>query len=104
MYFSYNMKEVYTKKKLRDHIYDTPDTYVGGEHLIEETIPVLNGTKISYIQGEYIPAIYKTFDEIIVNSRDAWIRGVMKGSEYPVTKMKVWINKNTGEIFTYCLT
>tara|TARA_Y100000389_G_scaffold197201_2_gene231329 strand:- start:7670 stop:11065 length:3396 start_codon:yes stop_codon:yes gene_type:complete len=95
------MKEVYTKKKLRDHIYDTPDTYVGGEHLIEETIPVLNGTKISYIQGEYIPAIYKIFDEIIVNSRDAWIRGIMKGSDYPVTKMKVWINKNTGEISVY---
>ena len=95
------MKEVYTKKKLRDHIYDTPDTYVGGEHLIEETIPVLNGAKISYIQGEYIPAIYKIFDEIIVNSRDAWIRGIMKGSEYPVTKMKVWINKNTGEISVY---
>ena len=95
------MKEVYTKKKLRDHIYDTPDTYVGGEHLIEETIPVLNGTKISYIQGEYIPAIYKIFDEIIVNSRDAWIRGIMKGSDHPVTKMKVWINKNTGEISVY---
>lgn len=94
-------KEIYTKKKLRDHIYDTPDTYVGGEHLIEERIPVLCGSKIEYIQGEYIPAIYKIFDEILVNSRDAWVRGKINGSKHPVTKMKVIINKESGEISVY---
>ena len=60
--------EVYTKMQLRDHIHKTPDTYVGGEHMIEEKIPVLKGDKIEYINGEYIPAIYKIFDEILVNT------------------------------------
>ena len=93
--------EVYTKMQLRDHIHKTPDTYVGGEHMIEERIPVLKEDKIKYIQGEYIPAIYKIFDEILVNSRDAWVRGKINGSQFPVTKMKVNIDKNTGEISVY---
>ena len=87
--------------QLRDHIHKTPDTYVGGEHMIEEKIPVLKGEKIEYINGEYIPAVYKIFDEILVNSRDAWVRGKMKKSQFPVTKMKVKIDKNTGEISVY---
>ena len=81
--------EVYTKMQLRDHIHKTPDTYVGGEHMIEEKIPVLKGDKIKYINGEYIPAIYKIFDEILVNSRDAWVRGKMKKSHFPVTKLSL---------------
>ena len=31
----------YQKKDLATHIYDTPDTYVGGSDLIEETLPIL---------------------------------------------------------------
>ncbi len=31
----------YQKKDLVTHIYDTPDTYVGGSDLIEEVLPIL---------------------------------------------------------------
>ena len=67
-------KKKYTQKGLRDHILFAPDTYVGGfEQLIEEKIPVLYENKIKYLNTTYIPAVYKIFDEIMVNSRDAWI-------------------------------
>jgi len=93
--------EVYTKMQLRDHIHTTPDTYVGGEHMIEERLPLLIADKIQYVQGEYIPAVYKIFDEIIVNSRDAWVRSNIKKTKYPVKNMKVNIDKATGEISVY---
>ena len=32
--------ETYQKKELRQHIYDTPDTYAGGSDLISETLPI----------------------------------------------------------------
>ena len=41
------MGEQYTKKELRQHIYDTPDTYAGGTDLITENLPI-------YINGEII--------------------------------------------------
>ena len=31
----------YQKKDLATHIYDTPDTYVGGSDLIEDVLPIL---------------------------------------------------------------
>ena len=31
--------ETYQKKELRQHIYDTPDTYAGGSDLISEVLP-----------------------------------------------------------------
>ena len=36
----------YKKKELRQHIYDTPDTYVGGVDLIEDKLPVYEDGKI----------------------------------------------------------
>ena len=55
----------YQKKDLATHIYDTPDTYVGGSDLIEEILPILqeDGT-IKSETFEYIPALYNIFNEI----------------------------------------
>ncbi len=41
-----NIGEKYQKKELRDHIYDTPDTYVGGIDKITEVLPVKDDNKI----------------------------------------------------------
>ena len=68
-------KEEYTKKELRQHIYDTPDTYAGGSDLITETLPiVLEDGSISFKEIEYIPVLYNIFNEILVNARDQIIR------------------------------
>ena len=59
----------YKKEKLENHIYNTPDTYVGGCDLITEVLPVFcNKTKkIIYKEVEYIPALINIFNEIRKN-------------------------------------
>jgi len=93
----------YKKEKLEDHIYLNPDTYVGGCDLIEENLPIWCEDKIEFKQGEWIPAIYKTYDEIIVNARDQIIRILNRNlkDDIPVTQLKVNINSETGEISVY---
>ena len=82
----------YQKDELENHIYKKPDTYVGGPDLIEENLPIFDSenNKIKFCEGEYIPAVYKTFDEILVNSRDQSKRIEQRKNknDIPVTKMK----------------
>ena len=95
----------YKKEKLENHIYEHPDTYVGGCDLIEENLPVWDRqeNKIDYRSGELIPAIYKIFDEILVNSRDQIIRINERKlkEDIPVTTLKITINPETNEISVY---
>ena len=91
----------YQKKELQQHIYDTPDTYVGGCDLIEEQLPLFNEDKIEIKNIEYIPALYNIFNEILVNARDQVIRlNGVKGCN-PVTAIKVTIDKESGLISIY---
>lgn len=92
----------YQKKDLKTHIYDTPDTYVGGSDLIEETLPILQpDNTIKQETFEYLPALYNTFNEILVNARDQVVRLQQLKSKNPVTMLKININKETGTISIY---
>lgn len=94
--------EKYQKKDLATHIYDTPDTYVGGSDLIEECLPILQSDNtIKQEIFEYLPALYNTFNEILVNARDQVVRLQQNKSKNPVTTIKVTINKETGLITIY---
>ena len=95
--FSYKVSE----KDLATHIYDTPDTYVGGADLIEDTLPIFKEEGIEWETFEYIPALYNTFNEILVNARDQVVRLQQMKSKYPVTTLKVEIDKDTGKISIY---
>ena len=68
------MTEQYEKKELRQHIYDTPDTYVGGIDKISEVLPIKDSDKIVFKEIEYIPALLNIFNEILVNARDQIVR------------------------------
>jgi len=88
------MSEKYQKKELRQHIYDTPDTYAGGSDLISEFLPIYNGDKIIYKEIEYVPVLYNMFNEILVNARDHKIR--LEGKDVPqVMNIKVNFDKDT---------
>ena len=95
----------YKKEKLADHIYGHPDTYVGGCDLIEESLPIWNNSEnhIKFEVGEIIPAIYKIYDEIIVNASDQVTRINQRKlkTDIPVTTLKVNINKEKGEVSVY---
>jgi len=90
------MSEQYQKKELRQHIYDTPDTYAGGCDLINELLPIYSKEdhKIIYKEIEFIPVLYNMFNEILVNARDHKIR--LEGKDvYQVTNIKVNFEKDT---------
>ncbi len=66
----------YQKKTAREHILDAPDTYIGSVELGETENWVFNekNNKMEFQQGDWIPGLYKLFDEGIVNCRDHVIR------------------------------
>ena len=68
------MTQEYEKKELRQHIYDTPDTYVGGIESILQNNFVLNENKINSKEINVIPALLNVFNEILVNARDQIVR------------------------------
>ena len=67
-----SINETYQSKELRQHIYDTPDTYVGSIDQSQEEMWVMNSEtglmeerSIKFVEG-----FYKIFDEILVNAID----------------------------------
>ena len=90
------MAEQYEKKELRQHIYDTPDTYVGGIDVINEVLPIKNNDKIIFKEIEYIPALLNIFNEILVNARDQIVR--LQGQDGPniiqVSNIKINFNED----------
>ena len=68
------MAQNYEKKELRQHIYDTPDTYVGGIEPISIQQHILKENKIINTEINVIPALLNIFNEILVNARDQIVR------------------------------
>ena len=66
----------YQKKTDKQHILDNPDTYIGSVENVDADMWVYDDTtqKIALKTIEYIPGLYKLFDEGIVNCRDHVIR------------------------------
>ena len=66
----------YQQKTDKAHILDNPDTYIGSiEHVDADTWVYDEATnKIVFNHINYNPALYKLFDEGIVNCRDHVIR------------------------------
>ena len=64
------LSKQYQKKSDKQHILDNPDTYVGSVESVEDNLPVYENGKITQRQVNYIPGLFKIFDETIVNARD----------------------------------
>ena len=99
-----SLEEKYKKEELQTHIYNTPDTYVGGCDLICEKLFVYDSSsdKIVEKEIEYIPALFNIYNEILVNAKDQCTRlnGLyMKDKSVNiVSEIKVEINPEKGEI------
>ena len=94
------MAEQYEKKELRQHIYDTPDTYVGGIDKINEVLPILNDNNIVFKEIEYIPALLNIFNEILVNARDQIVRLQGKSDNNIIQVSNIKINFNEDNSIT----
>jgi DNA topoisomerase-2 len=64
------VEEIYQKKSQLEHILLRPDTYVGSIEKQTQEVWVQEGTGVVFKKVTYTPALYKIFDEIIVNAID----------------------------------
>ena len=94
-----DLAKKYQKKTDKQHILDNPDTYIGSVENIDEATYVFDSELNRIVEKNitYVPAVYKLFDEGIVNCRDHTIRmkQVIASSpnekNYPVTNIDVTI-------------
>ena len=99
----------------REHVYKRPDTYVGSVEHNTSIVPIfVNKTgentkdQIRPSKIEYVPALYKIFDEVLVNAIDQhtrlfdeWVNAKTKAKRAKintVTKIDVNIDKGAGTI------
>jgi len=66
----------YQKKTDKQHILDNPNMYIGSTEKIDSSMWIYDeeNKKMTLKTIEYIPALYKLFDEVLVNSRDHVVR------------------------------
>merc|ERR1719422_2609533 len=66
------VEEIYQKKTPVEHILLRPDTYVGSVEKQDDQLWVWNvaSEKMEHRSISYVPALYKIFDEILVNAAD----------------------------------
>jgi DNA topoisomerase II len=96
-------QEEYQEKDLRTHIYETTDTYAGSDQIINAQLSIMKEEEkdIKITEIDYIPVIYKMFDEIIVNARDQRERLKDREGSIQLTEIKVDIDKVSGIISVY---
>ena len=98
-----DLASTYQLKKQRQHILDTPDTYIGGIEADDVTDWTMVNEGMTKKVFSCIPGLYKCFDEGIVNCRDHLIRmagKIEKGDKtsLPVTLIDINVDKEKGVI------
>lgn len=95
----------YQKLTDKEHILKKPDTYIGSIENTDHEDYIFNDDKIVSKEFQYIPGLYKLFDEGIVNCRDHVIRqahAVKDNLEnaLPVTNIEITVDED-GTIHMY---
>ncbi len=88
--------EDFKKLSPREHILKLPDTYIGSTDVTQENRWVFN-SEVGHMEYRSIainPGLYKTFDEIIVNARDAYVRSLEEGRT-PVKNISVTVDRKS---------
>lgn len=85
------IEERYQKKSQLEHILLRPDTYIGSTEKHQQTVWVWQHDRMLYKQIEYVPALFKIFDEILVNAADVKAREQEDRHQHPskATSIKV---------------
>ena len=94
----------YQQMEHLQHIKELPDTYVGSSIKEEKELFIYDEGKIVKKVVTWVPAVYKIFDEIIVNAIDNHTRTKREKEKFPkkmirvMDKLEVNIDKETGVI------
>ena len=98
------LSKQYQKKTDKQHILDNPDTYIGSVENVDSDMWVFDEEtqRIKLKTIEYIPGLYKLFDEGIVNCRDHVIRMIQSSmiEKKLVTHIDIDINEDGTIILT----
>jgi len=95
-----DLAQQYQQKTDKQHILDNPDTYIGSVENVDANMWVFEDGqepgKIVMKTIEYIPGLYKLFDEGIVNCRDHVIRMIQsnKNDKKVVTAIDVAVSED----------
>ena len=78
-----SLAKTYQQKTDKQHILDNPDTYIGSVEKVDADIWVFDEEtqRIVLKEIEYVPGLYKLFDEGIVNARDHVVRMIQSKAE-----------------------
>jgi DNA topoisomerase-2 len=89
------IEEIYQKKTQLEHILLRPDTYVGSIEAQSQELWVFDSvqSRMVYRKISYVPALYKIFDEILVNAADNLMRDT-----HGMDCIKVDIDQKSGTI------
>lgn len=100
------LAQQYQRKTDKQHILDNPDTYIGSIENVDATMWVFDepSGKIALRTIEYIPGLYKLFDEGIVNCRDHVIRMIQSSSTNINAKPVSYIETSVSEDGTITMT
>jgi DNA gyrase/topoisomerase IV subunit B len=95
----------YQKLTDKEHILKKPDTYIGSIENTDHEDYIFNDDKIVSKEFQYIPGLYKLFDEGIVNCRDHVIRQAQAVKDnlenaLPVTNIEITVDED-GTIHMY---
>ena len=89
------------QKTDKQHILDNPDTYIGSIETIDSDMWIMNETNDKIIEKNinYVPGLFKLFDEGIVNCRDHVVRMQSKieanvANSLPVTYIDIAIQED----------
>ena len=97
-----NLATQYQRKTDKQHVLDNPDTYIGSVEQVESEQWVYDKetNRICLKSINYVPGLYKLFDEGIVNSRDHVIRMIQSNmpNKKLVTSIDVEIDQSSGRI------
>jgi DNA topoisomerase-2 len=104
---SANLEKKYQKKTDIEHILSNPDTYIGSVEKVESEQWVLSNDESKIVEKniEYIPGLFKLFDEGAINSRDHFVRmnqAIAAGQSncIPVSNIEISISED-GTITLY---
>ena len=84
----------YQQKTEKQHILENPDTYTGSIENVSGPMYVCRDNKIQSVDIDYNPALYKLFDEAIVNCADHIVRTKKRKESNP--------NRKVGGKLTFC--
>ena len=90
------VEQTYVKLTQHEHILQRPDTYIGSTESITQDMWVFEADegrgKMKQRKLTYVPGLYKTFDEILVNAADN------KQRDASMTEIRIDIDREANRI------